>query len=539
FLEVGNVGRLMLTGATPFFMTVAARDELMLGTTLPGAAEDWLRGAYPAGSFVDGDDFGRMIDRCSARIAELYYLELRSLIPVLTGMAGEPLPGLWNALELDNLEFVGAIGDQPTLVREGQVAEQDASPGTLRVLLGMREIRPGLSHLLASTPADVGLAKVFPAETTLLLHGSMDRGSAIIEDCFALARIIDEEIAEEYAQEREEFAQDVGIDPEDFLANFVEEWALGAKVRGGSPLIQDILFAVKLKSPTDFAADLQRLCAAYNLETSRHVYREVAIEQAARHAGPFYYAVVDNVLLVSPDMPTIKRAVDASLDDTGLSQVADFEGIRRKVCPQTSKFVYLDVARVFANIIETGEPVDLPILAELIAPGSALGFAVVPHERMVAVEIAASKGNTPGLVDVLTLTVAPSLRRARYLSNRMISMSNMKSILIASHIYAGNHQGTWPRSLAELVADGLLGDLSEAVQTLSNPYEREGIAGTKPFYLYRQIPDAGQVKSPSEVVVVSEPTIRQGGALFGFVDGHVEWIASPRAEELLAIMRGN
>ncbi|MBU0717151.1 MAG: hypothetical protein KJ749_02795, partial [Planctomycetes bacterium] len=171
FLEVGNVGRLMLTGPAPFFITVAARDGLALGATLPGAAEDWLRGSSPAVSFVDGEDFGRMSDGCSVPADELYYLELRSLLPAISKMAEEPLPGLWNALELDNLEFVGAIGNRAKAARPGEGDDDRASPGALRVQLGMKEIRPGLSHLLASTPSDVDLAKVFPAETTLLLHG--------------------------------------------------------------------------------------------------------------------------------------------------------------------------------------------------------------------------------------------------------------------------------------------------------------------------------------------------------------------------------
>ena len=88
-----------------------------------------------------------------------------------------------------------------------------------------------------------------------------------------------------------------------------------------------------------------------------------------------------------------------------------------------------------------------------------------------------------------------------------------------------------------LIPTGLLGDHDGAMRFLSDPYGRSEKAGREPFYLYRPVPDPKAVKDPAAVIVISEPGIYRGGAVFGYLDGHAEWIASPRADELLAAVR--
>jgi prepilin-type processing-associated H-X9-DG protein len=102
-------------------------------------------------------------------------------------------------------------------------------------------------------------------------------------------------------------------------------------------------------------------------------------------------------------------------------------------------------------------------------------------------------------------------------------------MLIACKVYLNNNEGKWPYNLQELIAEGSL----NRRMVYEDPYH-PGQIGEMRYYLYRRLP-AG--RSQANEVVISEPALHHNGAMFGFADGHVEWVESPRAEALLAIMR--
>ena len=229
----------------------------------------------------------------------------------------------------------------------------------------------------------------------------------------------------------------------------------------------------------------------------------------------------------------LKRAIDAALDNQGLAHTAKFETVIHRLGAPSSKFLFLDVAEVLAEVVESSEAAEFPQVRELVRSGSALGLAVVPHDRMIALELISSSGHALGLIDVAAMTIMPSLQQARYQSQRTVSLSNVKGILVACKIYANEHKGQWPHSLKELVVDeGFLAPTAVFV----SPYDPDPDS-TEPYYLYRRVPEGEKVRNPAGEVAVSEPAVHHGGAVFGFMDGHVEWVESPRADELLRIMQ--
>jgi len=263
----------------------------------------------------------------------------------------------------------------------------------------------------------------------------------------------------------------------------------------------------------------------------------VTIERAAREAGPFSYAIVDNLLLASSDHEIVMQGIDAILDRKSLDHTKAFNAVRRRTGPQTSKFVYINLAELFHLPTDSEDDANIADLEAVAKAGTAIGLAVVPHERMIALELASSDDTAEETMALLWRSVDESFERARYLSARSISMANVKGLLTACHIYAADHKKRWPPSLDTLVQSGVLGDKTVAMTLLSNPYQGSAKQREGCYYLYRHIADPTSVKDPAAEVVISEPDIHDGGAVFGFMDGYAEWITSPRADKLLSTMR--
>ncbi len=553
FWEDGEYGHLQIVGPASLLMTVAVRDNIVYASMTPGSAEGWSASGQVSDRFIDAEPFERLCSGRTERIGALLYIDVRPFLPMAVAEFNQTLPGLYEALQLDRVEFVGAVGGEtaeiegtdtgnrkPATPDPAQTAETPGStePKTtdpLRVAVGVSSIEPGPWRVLASTPRPVTLGRLFPSDTTLFLHGSMERASDFVDDVRAFVSIVAKEVTDEYEEERLELARDVGFDPEtEFLGNFVGEWALGAS---GSPP-RDPVFAIRLAHCGTFAAHMHRLRLAYGLDIRPATYRGMTIQHAARVVGPFVYTVIEDTLLLSPKEGAIKRAIDAVLDGTSLAQTPAFGEVLRRTAPRTSKFMYVDVATLLAEAIHEEEAARFPRVVDLVKSGAVMGISLVPHERMIALEITSSADSSARVVDVLVATLLPSLERARQLSQRAISMANVKGTIQACRIFANDHKDRWPRSLDELVASGILGERALAMEHLSNPYDQGGKEGSRVYYLYRHISDPNAAKDPWLEVVISEPELHEGGAVFGFLDGHAEWVTPPRAEELLAVMRG-
>lgn len=546
FWREAAVGHLVLVGPIPVTLDIASRRGVMYATSIPGGAAAWLQGAPSEPSFVEGDDYARLDADTTGRLTELAYLDLRSLIPMAQAPLGAALPELYSALQLDRLEFVGLIGtatDRPgsDARRQGDRKAKGAAQGAQRavpesapehrqrLVVGLSNLEQGLWHAAASTPSDVTLAEYFPAATTLLVHGSMKDATAIADDVSAFATAIDPAIVEEYRQEVSEWREELGFDfHSEFLANLVREWAIGGEV---GPDTEPML-AVRLGSAATFTAQLHRLRMAYQLETTPDSHRGIAIEHAQRHNGTFSFAVVGDVLLVAATGDLLNSAIDAYMDKTGLARTKAYDEARRSLAGSSSKFVFVNIAAMLDVARQTGEADDMPAVFERLSTARALAIAVRPRDRAIAVDFAVTGDNVPGPANVLATMLIPSFEAARRQSMRAVSMSNVKGILTSCMIYAQNNEKQWPRTLRELLASGTLGDPAQAARMLSNPYE-PGEPSTKPYYLYRPLPDPQAVKEPWTQVVISEPGLHDGGAVFGYLDGHVGWITSPEADELL------
>ncbi|MCH7808485.1 MAG: DUF3352 domain-containing protein [Planctomycetes bacterium] len=539
-----HVAHLTLAGPVPLAFDVTVRDGVMLASSQPGIVEAWLGGGDLGEPFVDAEDFARLTEGLSGTTTSLLYLNARSLIPMVESSMNQLLPKLSEALQIDRVEFVGFVSTlaqrstsvpnrAPTSKDMGHpVAAEKTRTRVERLAIGLKNIEPGLWHLIAGAPSalrEAVLPKFFPAGSSLLIHGSMENASKLVDDISAIAAVIDKEIVAEYVQERAEFAREAGFDPQKgFLANLVGEWALSIPVskRG------HMLAAFRLGNAATFKTHMHRLRVVFQLETRPSTYRGVTVEQAVRKGGAFSYALVDDVLLLSPQREAIERAIDAALDGTGLNRSERFQAVTHRTVSGVSKFVFLNIEALLSEVMETGVATKFPELVKRLQARSVAGLSVTPHERMIAFDMTVGEDGSGGAVDLFAAVLMPSIDQARVQSMRAVSTSRVEGILISCLMHSHDHKKQWPRSLQELVTSGAV-----TAKQLSSPYQPEKATGQEPYYLYRYIPDPKSIKDRAQEVVVSEPAIHDGGAVFGFLDGHAEWVGTPRADELLKIMR--
>jgi prepilin-type processing-associated H-X9-DG protein len=109
----------------------------------------------------------------------------------------------------------------------------------------------------------------------------------------------------------------------------------------------------------------------------------------------------------------------------------------------------------------------------------------------------------------------PSLSRARELSKRLVSGSNIKGAMTSCKIYANENAGKFPPNMQVLIDAG---DVTP--RQFVNP--RAGSPDAKDHYIY--IPGHTE-SSPSDLVVIYEnPAYVDEGLNIGFADGHVEFV---------------
>jgi len=117
----------------------------------------------------------------------------------------------------------------------------------------------------------------------------------------------------------------------------------------------------------------------------------------------------------------------------------------------------------------------------------------------------------------------PALARAREQARIVASMSNLKQIGLALHMYADTHDGKFPSDL-EAVKSYLAN--STMPESPRKPKDFEG-----PSYIY--VPDQSQSGDPGNIVAYENPEFAGDDIVALFLDGHVEKMSSDRFQSEL------
>ncbi len=235
-------------------------------------------------------------------------------------------------------------------------------------------------------------------------------------------------------------------------------------------------------------------------------------------------------ILANPDFVELRKKLPDDL--TAVSYVDTAAGVR-----QLYPLVALVATGASGMLRAQGVAVDADVVPDMATAtkgmfGSVWGITVADDAVMQVgygpTPVAVPEFGGGGLASTAMLTsiMLPSLSRARTLSKRTVSGSNLRQIGVACEIYAYDHQGQYPPDLQTLVAAGDITDKS-----LEAPAGPGG-----PSYAYI----AGHTtSSPPHWVVAYEdyPGITKGANVL-FADGHVEFIQPlSRVEERIAQTR--
>ena len=137
----------------------------------------------------------------------------------------------------------------------------------------------------------------------------------------------------------------------------------------------------------------------------------------------------------------------------------------------------------------------------------------------------------PQLDAVISDLLTPSLHKARAQARRALAMNQVRQLVTAVHVYAGDHQGQLPPRFEALAR--YVGGPEGLARLLVNPRRpgvKVGFVYVRPAALLKDI------ARTDRTVMVYEAYDQWGdGICVGFVDGHVEFVADEaRFKKLLA-----
>ncbi len=545
----GHFARLTLA-MPPITLTLAESEGFVFGSSDFAAVSGWLAGDPPAPSFLDVDDYRKLRPEQSVDVSGLVYVNMRMHTPLIAMTLNEGLPRLGEALQVEKIESVMlCVGretpppppaPEPAGRPEGAKAGKEKQPEPpreiFRVALGVSgTAQPGPIRLLAPSPRPLTLAKFFPAETDFLVSGSLPRGSDLLEDIMSAMRTIDPVITDEYEAERADFRREAGYDfQDDILANFGPEWAIGGQFAEGG--ISESLFAVRLNDAELFKTHLHRLRGVYGLESTPNTYRGVTVYTMVRKPRPFSYALLDGVLLVTPEPQTLTDAIDAVTDNRSLAAARDYQSIHAAAPARQSRLLYVNLAAMLRLETRPPDTESERAMRDLLRSAPAMGVSMVGGEGVVSLEVVAAGDGSQSTTRPLVKALATIIGEERREAMRMKSMANLRTIAMALHMAANENKGLFPANLDPAVLTPMVADAQAARELLRSPYGEPG-TGEGAFYLYRSLGKLNSVKTPAQEPILSEPELRDGLLVVAFVDGHVETVSGERAATILRTMR--
>jgi hypothetical protein len=407
-----------------------------------------------------------------------------------------------------------------------------------RLAVGLAEEVGGLPDLVVPLNAPLEIVEILPKNYTSFVRGAFCSGADAVDEVNRILRAIDPEIVDEFRQECLEFRDDFGFDPHaDFMGNLAGEWLLGFRLTPEGKMTN--LAAVRLADSGLFDIHLATLGQAFDLQYSQWIYRG-AVLRATDAAARFRIALATagDYLIVSEDVATVQEAVDAWADGETLRASPAWAGVNRRLPSQTALLGFVNGAAFFKLAAEEAAREGLPedllrSLRTLAEKDTSAATAVCTAPGLITVDWALSESVDAEVRNLVWHSLGASVARARELSMRTASMSNVRSIVTACLIHASENKNVWPDSLGVLLREGAL-----SARQFQSPYDPPGIPPTADtlhrdsYYLYRP----GTGLAPTEVVVC-ERELRDGGAVFGYADGYACWVTGDEAVQLLATMR--
>jgi prepilin-type processing-associated H-X9-DG protein len=265
------------------------------------------------------------------------------------------------------------------------------------------------------------------------------------------------------------------------------------------------------------------------------------------------WAEVDGDLVVAAFPQLVMEAIDyrsSAQPDKALIHTTDFELGVEAVGGLGSNFVYTDTRSSVEDLYRLLLPAAQALVAMGQKEGIQLDITTLPTASALTRHLFGSvyverndaegclltmygpmPGSIPAIGDAGTAQTAmmvsillPSLSRARHLSKRVISTSNLKGIVTSCHIWAMENDGLFPPDLDTLLNEGYF-----TREQMTAPLDEDP---SRPSYIY--IPGQSENCHYRNILLYERPDINGGeGVNVAYVDGSVFFIPMAQFEREL------
>ena len=460
----------------------------------------------------------------------LAFADLHRFVPIFLAQVFDELPAeVVEIFGIDELTHAGfAYLDSPPAERStvGDVDGGDSRRirdcgGAYRLAIGSGSMRESLDVLRSESERRQPIMESAVSGADWQFDVSVGTGAGIMNLILDKASVVAAEIRDEFMEDADSFRRDTGVAPMEVLANLTGR----AVLAGVNGFAGDPLLAVQVVDAHLWRRQFRSLVEAFDLNVERFFYKGHELYAARRIRGDFHFSLVGDVVMFSRTQQVLTAAIDTHV---GPARGAAFSvRNKREVARSLPDGLAFRVSRRALETLLDGAP-GTDERARVFDGVEEFVLRLYPGRDHLMVELGFGGARGPSPTTIVTAVAIPSMAEARENARRTVSMANVKRLITALMIHAHNNGNKLPHSLEAL------GELVDR-KALANPYRRESNEGVdvRPFYVYRP-PASWPVKgSPSQVVIVAEPALRNGGAVFGFADGHVEYVSGERAVTML------
>lgn len=396
---------------------------------------------------------------------------------------------------------------------------------------------PGIiAHVTNAPTSDRTMAGFFPADDVFLLSATLPAMTGWEQLMRAVPFIESIRPGEEGA--RTFFRVISGIDlPEGMLPFPDGRWAFGGAIdRDGH--IAGGLLAVALKDAAGFQRNLDEYRRKPGSKLITNTVDGVTIDHWRTESGRLYSTMVqDDVLLIADEPHTLVAVLESRESHRSLETVRFFPKLAERLPHEHALLASVELETLFRSMPMPWHSKLDPAWRRLARNHPSIMLAAVPIEGGACFELVSAPSSKTGWSDAWEVA-AIEYERVRAQARRQKSAYQLQDLATAMLIYAGDHDGAGPPTIQALL-DG--GNVQSAMLGCPYPELATKAVDEGPFYVLRNLPSLASLRERREsstTVMAGERMIHDGGANFAFVDGHVEWVESPRAEELLRQLTG-
>ncbi|MBX3394523.1 MAG: hypothetical protein KF841_04060 [Phycisphaerae bacterium] len=520
-------------------LAFAMRDRIAFGATKANRVLRWRRDEYPKSRWIDKPGSRRLCRSLSKDRGIRVIVNPHALLTAAEVLKPEP-----NSLAEIALSVLSPT-DVESVSLELTWEKQTIS---LRANLAMKEGCRGLPAWLMRPGSKSTALGALPDDFCAVGRFGWSSASRALAGVYELTDLFDKTIGQEYLEDLATFKATTGVDWDgEFLGQLVNELVFGVRVDFTRKSPVGWAAVCPLGNSAAFNRQLDQLVTQFELPV-RIVERDGLRIHVGGAAAPFAFASAKNHFVLADSPETL---MDVAQCAAGRSAEPANKSIRQR-------YAGIEASNHFALMLDLQMlvkkapfiPFTLgPRLGTLMSSGTA-SLALWSRDRMATLELVwdlgrprdleskESKDDATPLLIAMVEAGTEAVIQSRQEALRIQSMYNLRGIGQAIQICAMDSNGEFPASLEDLLR---LAPNSITLSYFRNPYNEEGPESfdeltEKSYIIYRP---GLSTKSPPDEVLLAERAIfnDNNGACFVFVDGHVEFIAEPRASELIELMK--